>query len=184
MAVLPSSDMRLSAGVALAIPLLWAAQACGRGERALGGMEVGTPAPAFAALDLQGDTVSLQSLQGSPVLLNLWATWCTPCRAETPYLQSLHNRLEARGLQVVGISLDYEGALPDVHDFVTEFGVTYRILQDPSQRALIVFAPVGLPATYLIGADGIVRWIHLGAVPIDDPGLQRALDDALTAGVS
>jgi thiol-disulfide isomerase/thioredoxin len=58
----------------------------------------GRPVPAFQAMSLEGDTVSLADLVGSPVLLNLWATWCVPCRRETPYLQGVHERFGPRGL--------------------------------------------------------------------------------------
>ena len=141
----------------------------------------GSPAPEFQALTLAGDTVSLESLRGAPVLLNLWATWCAPCRRETPFLQTLHERYAPAGLQVVGVSTDTRAAAPDVEAFVQEFGVTYRILHDPDGRSMDLFSAIGLPSTYLIGSDGEVLWLRLGEVREGDRGFQEALSEALAA---
>ena len=144
-------------------------------------LDPGSPVPDFAAVTLAGDTVSLDGLRGSPVLLNLWATWCTPCRAETPYLQSLHERFADAGLEVVGVSVDSRGAREDVDAFVEEFGVTYRILHDPAMASMDIFEVLGLPATYLIAADGTIRWKRLGPVDEGDRSFEEALE-ALVAG--
>jgi cytochrome c-type biogenesis protein len=168
-----------------ALALALGAAGCGEGREVLERPETGRPAPAFQALGLAGDTVSLESLRGSPVLLNLWATWCAPCRQETPYLQSLHEKFAERGLRVVGISVDAFGARRDVQDFMKEFGVTYQILHDPAMRSMDVFAVIGLPASFLIGRDGTLRWMHLGPVESGDAGLEQALAAALaSAGAS
>jgi cytochrome c biogenesis protein CcmG/thiol:disulfide interchange protein DsbE len=166
--------------LALGTALVFAA-ACSR-EEMVARLEVGNAAPAFEALDITGDTVSLASLRGAPVLLNLWATWCHPCRTETPYLQSLHEKFSPRGLQVVGVSVDSPGALSDVRGFVTEFGVTYLVLHDPGMLSMDLFSAIGLPATYLIDADGKLIWSHLGPVDAGDRGLEQTLADALANG--
>jgi len=71
--------------------------------------EVGVAAPAFGGVTLAGDSLRLADLEGGPILLNLWATWCPPCRTEIPFLQSLHEEFGSRGLQVVGVSVDGAG---------------------------------------------------------------------------
>jgi len=139
----------------------------------------GNPAPVFQAATLEGDTISLKSLEGNPVLLNLWATWCLPCRRETPYLQDVHQRFGSRGLQVVGVSVDSRNGRRDVDAFLQEFGVTYQILHDPEMRSMDVFAAIGLPATYLIGRDGTVLWRRIGPVEEGDVEFERALEDAV-----
>jgi peroxiredoxin len=144
-------------------------------------VEVGNPAPPFAAVTLAGDTVSLESLRGSPVLLNLWATWCAPCRRETPFLQTVHERYGGQGVQVVGVTTDSRAAVPDVQAFLDEFGVTYRILHDPDARSMDVFSAIGLPATYLIARDGTVLWMRLGEVREGDPDFEAALVRAVGA---
>jgi thiol-disulfide isomerase/thioredoxin len=130
-------------------------------------------------MSLEGDTVSLADLVGSPVLLKLWATWCVPCRRETPYLQGVHERFGPRGLKVVGVSVDTRGAREDVEDFLDEFGVTYRTLHDPEMRSMDIFAAIGLPATYLIGRDGTLLWRRVGPVEEGDREFENALDKAV-----
>ena len=78
------------------------------------GPRVGEPAIEYVATTLEGDSVSLASLRGQVVLLNLWATWCAPCRQETPYLQSVFEEYQGEGLRVVGISLDTGDAAEDI----------------------------------------------------------------------
>lgn len=140
---------------------------------------VGATAPEYAARTLDGDTVSLAELRGQAVLLNVWATWCPPCRKEMPDLQRLHERYEARGLRVVGVSIDAPGADAAVHDFLAEFGITYTILRDPEDRISSLLQSPGVPVTLLIDAGGIVRWRHLGPVTSEDPGLVSAIEAAL-----
>jgi len=168
-----------------AIVGLLAGAACGPTEREGGPPVAGGPAPPLEAVSLAGDTVSLKDLRGSPVLLNLWATWCTPCRKETPYLQELHERFGERGLQVVGVSVDSRSARRDVDDFVEEFGVTYRILHDPEMRSMDMFSVLGLPATYLIDRGGRIRWRKIGPIVEGDPDFEGAIASLVdTAGPS
>jgi peroxiredoxin len=139
----------------------------------------GEEAPAYAAATLQGDTVSLASLRGSVVLLNFWATWCAPCRYETPYLQSLAEAHEAEGLRVVGVSMDTGDAGELIAEFVEEYGVTYTILADPQMRGMEIYQILGLPGTFLIDRDGTLRWMRYGPVDEGDEEFERALTDAL-----
>jgi thiol-disulfide isomerase/thioredoxin len=128
---------------------------------------------------LAGDSVSLAARRGGVVLLNIWATWCHPCRDEIPVLERLHERLAPRGLDVVGVSVDTRGAEGDIREFVRRFGMTYEIWHDPDERVSSTFLAVGVPATYLIGKDGTLRWKHIGPIRENDPGLTNALEEAL-----
>ena len=118
---------------------------------------VGMSAPDLSALTLDGDTVLLSSFRGEPVLLNLWATWCLPCRREAPYLQELAASREKDGLRVVGLSLDRAGFEPEIRDFVEEFGVSYTVLRDPEMVSMDRYPVAGLPATFLVDRDGTIR---------------------------
>ena len=139
----------------------------------------GEPAPPYAAVTLEGDTVSLASLQGSVVLLNFWATWCAPCRYETPFLQSLAEEHEAEGLRVVGVSMDTGSPEELVREFMEEYGVTYTILLDPSMNGMDTYQIMGLPGTFLIDRDGVLRWMRYGPVNESDVQFLSALSDAL-----
>lgn len=164
----------------LALPLalgLGALAGCGNAFPSYG--EVGDKVPEYGATTLSGDSVTLASLRGSPVLLNIWATWCPPCRKEMPDLQELHERYSPQGLKVVGVSIDAGGADQAVAQFLEEYGVTYTILRDPGDRIASVFMTQGVPVTILIDADGTVLWRRLGPVSAEDEGLATALRRAL-----
>lgn len=122
-------------------------------------LQRGDEAPGYGARTLQGDSLALASLDGRPVMLNVWATWCPPCREEMPALQTLHERYDAVGLAVVAVSLD--AARDDAAAFATELGLTMRMLHDPASRVTRTFRTTGVPETFLIGADGRIvrRWI-------------------------
>lgn len=135
--------------------------------------------PAYRAFSLEGDTVTLQSLRGRPYLLNMWATWCNPCRQETPFLESVYRKRAGDGLRIVGVSMDTGDALDQIREFVKHYGVTYTILRDPHMNALDQFQIPGLPATFLVDRDGVLRWMRVGPVDAKDKDFQAALDDVL-----
>jgi peroxiredoxin len=143
---------------------------------------VGEPIADYGATTLAGDSISLASLRGDVVLLNLWATWCIPCRTETPYLQSIAEEYGPRGLEVVGVSQDVGNARDDIATFVDEYDVTYTILHDPQMRGLDLYRVLGMPGSFLIDRDGILRWMQYGPILEGDPAFLRALDDVLSAG--
>jgi peroxiredoxin len=134
------------------------------------------PAPAYGARTLTGDSVSLADLRGKVVLLNFWATWCAPCRHETPFLDSLHAQRSPQGLEVVGVSMDTGDAREEVATFVRELGVTYTILVDPQMRGLDLYRVLGLPASFLVDRDGILRWMRFGPVSETDREFLDALE--------
>lgn len=161
----------------LALGLLLAS-GCGEGPGSQP-IRVGGPVPAYRAASLDGDTVALEDLRGAPVLLNVWATWCGPCRFETPFLQSLHEEHGSQGLQVVGISVDQPGSKAAIESFIRDHQVTYQILHDPKMRAMDAFAVLGLPATFLIDGEGTVRLVRMGPVDEDDGSFMDALHEVL-----
>ena len=141
--------------------------------------EIGKPAPSYGAVTLQGDSVDLAQLKGDVVLLNVWATWCIPCRREIPELQALHQQYSARGLRVVGVSVDEGGADADVESFAKDFAMTYTILRDPGENVSNVFRIPGVPASFLIDREGVVRWRHLGPFKADNAAFLAALNALL-----
>lgn len=151
--------------------------ACAGGEPAR--VEVGLEAPSYAARDLSGDSVSLALLRGKPVLLNVWATWCLPCKEEIPYLEALHAKHAAEGLQIVGVSVDARGDESKITEFAKDFRMSYPIWRDPDERVNTRFLAIGVPSTYLIDRDGILLWKHLGTLRPTTPGFAAALEAAL-----
>ena len=141
--------------------------------------EVGRPVPEYRAVTLSGDSVSLADARGRVLLLNVWATWCHPCREEIPVLQALHERYASRGLQLVGVSVDARGEEDTIREFATDFRMTYPLWLDPDERVQSAFFAIGVPATFLIDRAGILRWRHIGPVRANDSTLVRALERAL-----
>jgi cytochrome c biogenesis protein CcmG, thiol:disulfide interchange protein DsbE len=142
-------------------------------------VEVGRSAPAYRTTSLAGDSVSLAQLHGKVVLLNVWATWCHPCREEIPQLQALHAQYKDRGLELVGVSVDVDGADSDIQEFMKEFAMTYPIWRDPGERVSAQFLVVGVPTTFLIDREGILRWRKTGPIQPGDTALIGALQTAL-----
>ena len=123
--------------------------------------------------------MSTGALAGKVVLLNVWATWCAPCRAEIPYLQSVYEKHRAEGLEIVGVSVDARGQDEAIRSFAQEFRMTYPIWRDPDERVNTRFLAIGVPSTYIIDRDGILRWKHLGTLRATTPGFAAALEGVL-----
>jgi thiol-disulfide isomerase/thioredoxin len=142
---------------------------------------IGEPAPRYAATTLDGDSASTSSLEGKVVLLNIWATWCAPCRAEIPYLQSLYERHRGNGFEIVGVSVDARGQDAAIREFAKEYRMTYPIWRDPDERVQSLYLALGVPSSYLIDRTGVLRWRRIGTIHEGDTTLTRALADALAA---
>ncbi|MBM3884237.1 MAG: TlpA family protein disulfide reductase [Gemmatimonadetes bacterium] len=170
-------------GLARRVVLAFALGGCARGDRAeatsAAPVAVGAPAPTYAATSVAGAPVALADLRGRVVLLNIWATWCKPCRQEMPALDTLQRRHEAAGLTVVGVSIDEPGERDRIAPFAQELGASYALWHDPDDRVSSTFLAIGVPASYLIDRDGTLRWRHVGPVTADDPALTAALREAL-----
>jgi cytochrome c biogenesis protein CcmG/thiol:disulfide interchange protein DsbE len=125
---------------------------------------VGSRAPDFVAEDLQGRPVRLSDLEGEVVLLNIWATWCEPCRVEMPSMQRLHEILGPKGLKIVAVSIDapfglfdqagYAGG--DVEQFAQELGLTFPIWLDPSGDVKRTYQATAIPETFIIDRSGVI----------------------------
>jgi thiol-disulfide isomerase/thioredoxin len=171
------------------VPLLVAAGAsCRGGDRAASGAgasaslkspAIGAPAPVLELTDLDGKPVSLAALKGSVVVLNVWATWCQPCRIETPELEALHKAFAGQPVKVIGVSIDNAAAGPDVRDFAKEFGVTYDLWLDPQKDVQVQFLTIGVPETFIIDRNGVIRARQIGGVRPGDTVVVGAVRRAL-----
>ena len=145
---------------------------------AAGPPDVGTPMPDYRAQWLDGSAFDLASQKGNVVLLNLWATWCGPCRFEIPELDKLHRTYVSRGFKVIGISVDQGGA-KDVKPFVEDQKISYPIALDPEGKLADILHTGNIPTSVLIDRAGKVVWKHVGIVTTSDPLFSRALESAL-----
>jgi len=120
-----------------------------------------TPAPTLVVHDLNGRSLRLSDYRGKVVLLNFWATWCPPCRAEIPELVSRQKRYRGRGLQVIGITYPPQ-KLSEVRRFVRRAKVNYPIGLGTKKMKLLFTSSETLPMTIVIGKDGSIRDIIEG----------------------
>jgi cytochrome c biogenesis protein CcmG/thiol:disulfide interchange protein DsbE len=142
---------------------------------------VGRPAPDFSLPTFAGGTLSLHSLKGKPVVLNFWASWCVPCREETPMLVRLHKVYGPRGVVFVGI--DTQDQAGDARRFVAQYHVEYTLVSAQDERLIDAYALQGLPTTVFIGADGVVVGKVVGGfVGPEGEKLLTARLDRLLAG--
>ena len=143
-------------------------------------VEVGSDAPEFRAVNLHsGDTVSFKKhYQGKVVLVNLWATWCIPCRAEMPAMERLYKELGPRGFRILAISIDETGP-KDVQDFVNELGITFEVLHDRSADIQRVYQTTGVPESFLLDKDGVIVKKVIGEHPWSSESNRRIIADLL-----
>lgn len=153
--------------------------ACG-GDTPRTVVAIGSPAPHYTAQRMGGSPVALADHRGEAVLLNVWATWCKPCREEIPALDSLYREFGPRGLVVVGVSIDVLTDTVRIAGFARELGATYPLWLDPEDRVSTTFRAIGVPATFLVDRDGVLRWSRMGAVHASDARLRAALDSSLS----
>lgn len=125
----------------------------------------GAPAPDFRAVTLDVPPVprGIADYRGHVVLLNLWATWCGPCEWEMPGIQALYDSFGPLGLKVVAVAVDDPGFEQRVRDFVARHRLTFDVLSEGSGRIEADYQALGIPATYLIGPDGLIRKRVAGA---------------------
>ncbi len=139
--------------IVLALPLLRISQPVARGIDTA--PDVGKYAPEFNLNNINGKKVALSDLRGKVVLLNFWATWCRPCRAEMPSLGNLHTALKDRGFTVIAISVDASDR--PVKSFVLEKGISFPVLMDKDKEvAFDQYGVFGLPTSFLIDRKGVV----------------------------
>jgi peroxiredoxin len=128
-------------------------------------VSVGSDAPPITASTLDGTkrTKTLADYKGKVVLLNVWATWCEPCRVEMPSIEKLHHDFGPQGLAVVAVSVDDAGTEDHVRGFAKELGLTFEILHDPSRTTAANYQITGYPETFVIARDGTIRKKVIGA---------------------
>ena len=126
-------------------------------------LEIGMPPPDFTVTDVNGEEFTLSDLAGEmPVIIDFWATWCGPCRAEIPVLVEFANKYEGE-VQLIGISLDRPDSLQTVLDFMEENEMPYLIVYDEGNQDLSAeYFVTGIPALFVINGDGALINIHVG----------------------
>jgi peroxiredoxin len=133
--------------------------------------ELNAFAPLFEAQTLTGDKLRLVDLRGQTVLVNFWATWCEPCKAEMPDLQAVYEAYQTRGFRILAVNLG-EGK-SQVAAWVQQLGLTFDIVLDDGQQIAAQYQLRGQPTSYLIAPDGVIREIYYG------PTIRQSLEAAI-----
>ena len=148
-------------GVALAVKL----------RPQLNPVEIGSRAPEFTAANLRTNRrATLADYRGKVVLVNIWATWCPPCRAEMPSMERLHKKLAGTDFRIAAVSVDGDAFYPEeqqgpkqIMDFADKLGLTFDILHDPSGEIRKAYDIFGVPESYLVDRNGVIVKRVIGA---------------------
>ena len=169
-------DQRRHIGLVAALAVAMSACVTTGGEAAGGasGNQVGAPVPAIKVESLAGKKIDVASYRGRVLLLDVWASWCGPCKQELPMLDAMARRLKGQGIDVLAVSVDQERA--NVDKFLKGHGHwSLTIAHDPAGAIAERLQPDKMPTSYVIDRSGIVRYVNAGFVPDDAPVIERRL---------
>ena len=175
-----AAGRRLSRGLVLALALASCATGGGGGGGGAGN-QVGQPAPEITVQRMSGKAVSVSSYRGQVLLLDVWASWCGPCKQELPMLDEIAARLRHKGVEVLAVSVDQER--DNVVKFLGSRGKwALTIAHDPKGEIADRLQPEKMPTSYIIDRQGIIRYVNYGFVPSDAPMIERRLADLSADG--
>jgi len=151
-------------------------------------LEVGDAAPAFESTDLRtGRPATLADYRGKVVLVNVWATWCSPCRVEMPSMERLYQKFAGTDFRIVAVSVDGDLFHPEdsqaptgIMAFANGMGLTFDILHDPSGGIRRTYQTTGVPESFVIDRGGVIVKKVIGAAewdgPVNEALIRRLLD--------
>lgn len=129
------------------------------------GIEQGDLAPDFTLPSLQGDSKKLSDLRGKKVIINFWATWCGPCKAEMPEMQTYYEKHKGKDFTILGINMtDTEKSKSDIKPFAKEYGVTFPVVLDTKGKVMGTYRVTGFPTSYFIDKQGVIQYKLVGAM--------------------
>jgi thiol-disulfide isomerase/thioredoxin len=138
-------------------------------------------APDFTLTSLDGETITLSDLRGRPVLVNIWASWCTPCKAEMPAIQKVYDQYRDQGFIVLAVNATRQDSAAAAQAFITQGGYTFPVLLDPQGEAARLYLMRALPTSAFIGRDGVVTRVVIGG-PMPDALLRSQVERILAEG--
>jgi cytochrome c biogenesis protein CcmG/thiol:disulfide interchange protein DsbE len=140
--------------------------------------QAGFAAPDFTLKSPAGNTFTLSELRGQAVLLNLWATWCPPCRAEMPTIEKIYQEYKDRGFIVLAVDMTYQDNAANIAPFVQEYGLTYPILLEETGKVASLYQLRSLPSSYFIDRAGVIQKVIIGG-PMSEALLRTRVEQIL-----
>jgi peroxiredoxin len=140
--------------------------------------QAGFTAPDFTLKTPDGEEYTLSELKGSAVLINLWATWCPPCRAEMPAIEKMVQEYKDQGLVVLAINMTYQDDPANVAPFIQEYGLTFPVLLEETGSVGAAYQMRSLPSTYFINRAGIIQEVVIGG-PMSEALLRTRIEQIL-----
>jgi cytochrome c biogenesis protein CcmG/thiol:disulfide interchange protein DsbE len=140
--------------------------------------QTGFLAPDFTLNGLDGKVYTLSELRGQAVLINLWATWCPPCRAEMPAIQKIYQEYKDQGLVVLAVNATVQDDRSAVAPFMEKYSLTFPILLDEAGDVSAKYQLQSLPSSYFIGRDGVIRQVVIGG-PMSEALLRTRIEQIL-----
>jgi cytochrome c biogenesis protein CcmG, thiol:disulfide interchange protein DsbE len=160
--------------------VIFAAASLGACQMASARVAVGRPAPALIAPEIDGSTFDLASLRGKVVVVNLWATWCAPCRKEMPELDAFYRKYHERGVEMIGMSTDRRDDRGEVLKIMKSFTYPAALLEEARVNGF--GAPEVLPMTYVVDANGVLSaTLWPGKTPVTETSLADVVLPLLSA---
>jgi peroxiredoxin len=166
----------------LFLSLVWIFASADKSNTTTNG-EIPAPQQGFLAPDFElqttgGETIRLSDLRGQAVLVNLWATWCPPCRAEMQTIEKIYNEYKAQGFIVLAVNMTYQDEASNILPFITEQGLTFPILLEPNGAMAKDYQLRSLPSSFFINRDGIINEVVIGG-PMSEKLLRQRIEALL-----
>ena len=176
------TQRRIAYSIILLLGLIWMFISADKAGISTSG-EIPAPQQGFLAPDFEletpyGEIVKLSSLRGQAVLVNLWTTWCPPCRAEMRSIEKVYNEYKDQGFIVLAVNMTYQDSPEKIIPFVTEQKLTFPILLDETGDMAKAYELRSLPSSYFIGRDGVIHEVVIGG-PMAEALLRTRIEEIL-----
>jgi cytochrome c biogenesis protein CcmG, thiol:disulfide interchange protein DsbE len=142
--------------------------------------QTGFLAPQFSLQNPNGEIISLAELRGRPVLINMWASWCPPCRAEMPAMQRVYEEYASQGFTILAVNTTYQDDLNSALNFAAELGLTFPILLDLDGQVSRQYQIRAMPTSFFVDSQGIIQDVVLGG-PLSEALLRVRIQQLLEA---
>ncbi len=150
-------------------------------EGTISAPQQGFLAPDFTLQTLDGETITLSELRGQAVLVNLWASWCVPCRAEMPAMQRVYDEYKGQGFVVLAVNVTSQDSASAAAAFVRQYGLNFPILLDVEGSVSRAYEQRAFPTSFFIGRDGVIREVVIGG-PMAEALLRTRVESLLAEG--